>query len=74
MRIAGTSVSLYQLSSPLYRMALTSFLKLKPPSMPKRGSSAAFGKAISDHVFYGGPQRTIEGALLKGVWGRRTRP
>ena len=74
LRIPGTKTSLYQLAPPLYRMALASFLKLRPPPLKKRASSKAFGQAIAQRTFFSGPQHTIEDALLKGLRSQKRRP
>jgi hypothetical protein len=74
LRIPGTEMSLYQLASPLYRMALTSFLKLNPPAPKKRASKKALGRLVAQRLEFRSPQDTIEDALLKGLRPRKRKP
>ncbi|MGO7661634.1 hypothetical protein ACC697_04050 [Rhizobium ruizarguesonis] len=60
--------SLFQVAAPLYRMALTSFLKLEWKShIPPIANVDSFVSAFNDRYSFTGDQRVVEDALLASV-------
>jgi len=71
LQLKGSKHGLFWLAAPLYRFALTGFLKLEfKPKMPKLSNPKAFGRYIAERMDFYDAQQLIERALLRA----RNRP
>ena len=66
--IKNSKSSLFQVAAPLYRMSLTSFLKLEwNGHIPPMTNMDGFVSAFNDRYSFQGDQRVVEDALLAAV-------
>ncbi|MCA3350880.1 MAG: hypothetical protein INF97_09825 [Roseomonas sp.] len=70
LKIQTGGQTLFHIAAPLYRLALTSFLDLRPPPIEGTLDPKAFGAAIAGRLELHGYQETHEEALLTAWFGR----
>lgn len=68
LRVNGRT--LFHIAAPLYRLALTSFLDLRPRSFDPNLDAASLGKAMAERMEFVGYQGRHEEALLTAWFGR----
>ncbi|MCA3389670.1 MAG: hypothetical protein INF65_13670 [Roseomonas sp.] len=70
LKIQSVGPTLFDVAAPLYRLALTSFLDLRPQPIEGELDPEAFGAAIARRLELHGYQETHEEALLTAWFGR----